>query len=142
MEILSVLVGYLLNGIRKNKATDKIVSDILDPINEKTIELWEKIKPEFTRRNKNLAEQIELNPEDQKAQHEFSLWLQDQLKNDHEFRKVVTDEVNKIQQLEKIITGKAIDINVINSSGSKAFNIQNSSVRHITIDNQQNKKDG
>lgn len=137
MDFLSVLIGYVLNGIKKNKATKKITSDIMDPISDRTIALWEKIKPEFIKSNKDLAERIEANPDDQKNQLDLKHKLQEKLA-DAEFKSMITEELNKIQLLEKNKSSNILNIHELNSSGDNAINIQNTDIGQLNIENKKN----
>jgi hypothetical protein len=127
MDILSLLMGYVLKGIKKSKVTETVTTDFKEALNNDLIELWKKIKPIFIVEDKKLVEKIENNPDDDIAQAGLKYKLYQKLE-DTEFKEMVSGIIEKIQKLEKENNSKIVKNNKINNKGSHNIIIQDSKI--------------
>lgn len=127
MDFLSVLMGYVLNGIKKSKVTETVTSDFKDAINNDLVLLWNKIKPIFIVEDKKLVDKIENNPEDEVAQAGLKYKLSEKLE-DSQFKEMVSELIEKIQKLESENKSKVMKENKVTVKGSHNITITDSTV--------------
>ena len=127
MDVLSVLMGYVLNGIKKSKVTDTVTTDLKDALNNDLIALWKKIKPIFIVEDKKLVDKIENNPDDEVAQAGLKYRLSEKLE-DSEFKSMVNDLIEKIQKLENENKPKVLKKNKVTVKGNHNITITDSNV--------------
>jgi hypothetical protein len=127
MDSLSILMGYILNGIRKSKVTEAVTTDFKDALNNDLIALWKKIKPIFIVEDKRLVDKIEKNPDDEVAQAGLKYKLAEKLE-ETEFHSMVTEMVDKIKKLEAEGKPKVVKNNKIDNKGSNNIIIQDSKI--------------
>ena len=127
MDTLSLLMGYVLNGIKKSKVTDTVTSDFKDALNNDLISLWKKIKPVFIVDDKKLVEKIEKNPDDELAQADLKYKLSEKLE-DTQFKMMIDELIEKIQKLENDTKPKEKKNNNVAIKGSHNITITDSNV--------------
>jgi len=124
MDIVSVLLGYILAAVKKNKATEKVTSDIMSPLNKKIIAFWEKIKPNFFKEDETLIDKIESNPDDKNTQAELKSKLSEKLE-DKNFQLIALKMIKEIQKLEQKKTSNITIHKRIDNKGNRNTNIIN-----------------
>ncbi len=128
MDLLSVLTGYVLTGIKKSKAVETVTNDFSDAISSDLIDLWKKIKPIFIVEDAKLVEKIEKDPNDAVAQGGITYKLSQKLDQDEAFKKMVLDIVTEIQKKEEENKPKGGIHNTVHNTGNQNIIVQGSNI--------------
>ena len=97
--LAATVVGYIIGGVKNSKGAEKASEEV-------SVAIWKWIRPIFLKKDEDLVEEIETNPDDKNMHTEIQNKIERLAKKDPEFAQELEQWLKKTPKGSELITEK------------------------------------